>query len=222
MDSNSGKRVYIVDDDDALGTWLARSLDGEGFSVRKFSGGEEFFEALPFLRPGCVLSDLRMPGHTGFDVLGSMRTLREKFPIILITAYANTPDVVRAMKLGAADVVEKPFSTESVAAKVRSVHGRFDLETRPELDAGHEELAGIARQRQATLTTREREVMAGVVAGRQNKLIADELGISPRTVEVYRARLMRKMKVRSVAQLVSLALTVSESGEERRATVPSL
>jgi two-component system response regulator FixJ len=189
--------VHVVDDDVAVRQSLAFLLGSAGLSVRLYDSALSFLAALPGLANGCVVTDIRMPEMDGLEMQRHLRSRGVELPVIVITGHADVPLAVEAMKAGAIDFIEKPFDDEVIIETVRRA-----LELRP---AANPEIA----QRLASLTPREREVLDGLVAGRANKVIAFDLDISPRTVEIHRARVMEKMQARSLSQLVRMAL---ESG----------
>jgi two-component system response regulator FixJ len=192
--------VYVVDDDDAARDSLAFLLKSAKLPVETFESGDAFLAKLPKGGGGCVITDIRMPGINGIELLKRLRTEPNPPSIIVITGHGDVPLAVEAMKHGAADFLEKPFDDEAMLAAIRealhrrTAHGRQDAE-RSEV---HEKLA--------TLSTRERQVLDGLVAGLPNKSIAYDLKISPRTVEIYRANTMTKMGARSLSELVRMAL----------------
>jgi two-component system response regulator FixJ len=189
--------VFIVDDDDAVRDSLQILLESAGLTVEAFGSPGAFLESSAPDRPGCLLVDVRMPEMDGIELQETLTTANRRLPVIVMTGHADVPLAVRAMKAGAVDFIEKPFDDEVIIETVRRA-----LELRP---AANPEIA----QRLALLTPREREVLEGLVAGRANKVIAFDLDISPRTVEIHRARVMEKMQARSLSQLVRIAL---ESG----------
>jgi two-component system, LuxR family, response regulator FixJ len=192
--------VFIVDDDEAVRDSLQTLLEAAGHRVRSFATGDEFLAAMPSSKDGCLIIDVRMPGIGGLDVQERLRVDGIALPVIIITGHGDVPLAVRAMKAGAVDFVEKPFAEEQILAAVAHA-----LEI-----AGRKSKAGIdaadAEARLSPLSEREHEVLRLLVAGRQNKVIAYELGISPRTVEIHRARVMEKTRARSLSELVRLAI----------------
>jgi two-component system response regulator FixJ len=196
--------VYVVDDDEAVRDSLALLFESEGLAARAFASAGEFLEQFDSAQPGCIVADVRMPGMSGVELLERLRAEQATVPIILITGHGDVPMAVAALKAGAADFFEKPFDDALLVASVRAA-----------LDATHEHRRhtveeGELRARAATLTTREREVMDLIVAGHSNKVVAARLAISPRTVEVYRARLMEKMQARSLAEIVRMAIRLGK------------
>jgi FixJ family two-component response regulator len=197
--------VYVVDDDEAVRDSLALLFESEGLAARAFASAGEFLDQFDSAQPGCVVADVRMPGMSGVELLERLQAERSAMPIILITGHGDVPMAVAALKAGAADFFEKPFDDALLVASVRTA-----------LDTTHEQRRRTVeeselRARAATLTTREREVMDLIVAGHSNKMVAARLAISPRTVEVYRARLMEKMQARSLAEIVRMAIRLGKA-----------
>jgi len=175
-------------------------LDSTGFEVTLFDNAESFVEALPGLAFGCVLSDVRMPGLDGIELLKWMKAQQSPFPIVIMTGHGDVPLAVEAMKLGAVDFLEKPFDDDRLTAMIESAIRQA------EPTAKSEAVAQDIAARVASLSPRERQVMEGLIAGLSNKLIAREYDISPRTIEVYRANVMTKMQANSLSELVRLAM----------------
>ena len=193
--------VYVIDDDDAVRQSLEFLLKTAGISARGFDSAKAFLDILPAIKSGCIITDVRMPEITGIDLL---RRLKEKgldVPVIVITGHGDISLAVEAMKIGAVDFLEKPFDDDLLLAAVRSA-----LNTEAGAAKHKAELAGI-HGKLAALSNRERQVLEGLVAGKANKVIAFDLGISPRTVEIYRANLMTKMSANSLSDLVRMAMT---------------
>ena len=199
MSSENGT-VYVIDDDEALRESLAFLLRAAQIDVRVYTSATTFLDALPDTNSGCIITDVRMPGMGGIDLLRRLKELHVGLPVIVITGHGDVPLAVEAMKIGAVDFLEKPFNDDVLLASVRSALARRVGETKR-----HSERAGI-ESKLAALSNREREVLGGLVAGRANKQIAFDLGISPRTVEIYRANLMNKMQAGSLSELVRMAL----------------
>jgi len=200
--------VHVIDDDEALRESLAFLLRTAMIEACCYASATAFLEAAPDVRMGCIITDVRMPGLSGIDLLKRLKDQNIKVPVIVITGHADVPLAVEAMKFGAADFLEKPFDDEVLLTIVRSALQRSDGAERRNL-----ERASIER-RLAALSNREREVLQGLVTGRANKQIAFELGISPRTVEIYRANLMNKMDASSLSELVRMALLVELVGRD--------
>jgi two-component system, LuxR family, response regulator FixJ len=192
--------VYVVDDDEAVRDSLEILLETSGFRARSFGSALAFLEAAGTLSPGCLVADVRMPEMDGLELQERLNEAGLRFPVIIITGHGDVPIAVRAMKAGAVDFIEKPFANESILESIRLALAR--LEQTAEQDAA----AAAANARLALLTPRERQVLEGLVAGLPNKTIAYDLEISPRTVEIYRARVMDKMAAGSLPELVRLAL----------------
>jgi two-component system, LuxR family, response regulator FixJ len=194
--------VHVVDDDEAIRDSLALLLGAAGFSVATYPSAEAFLITAP-QGPGCLVIDVRMPGMGGLELQEELIRRGRRIPIIVVTGHAEVPLAVKAMKAGAVDFVEKPFDEQTIVASIRRA---FDLG----IEVAREEAEGsqIGR-RLAQLTPREREVLEALVAGKPNKIIAYELSISPRTVEIHRARVMEKMAARTLSDLVRMALSVA-------------
>ncbi len=192
--------IYVIDDDEAVRQSIEFLLKTVGISVRGFESAHAFFEVLPEIEHGCVVTDVRMPEITGIELLRRVREVKPDLPVIVITGHGDVPLAVEAMKLGAADFLEKPFDDDLLIASVRSAldQGADAAKRSAEIADIHEKLAG--------LSNRERQVLEGLVAGKPNKVIAFDLGISPRTVEIYRANLMTKMSANSLSDLVRMAM----------------
>ena len=195
-----GPLVYVVDDDDALRDALRFLLESAGYCVEAYAGGEQLLAA-PLLIPGaCIILDVRMPGMSGIELQRELARLGCVLPIIFLTAHGDVPMAVGAVKQGAFDFIEKPFEEERLLQLVDGAL-KLDAAARERLTR---HLGAVARL--DTLTPRERDVLDCVVAGKLNKHIAEELHISIKTVEAHRARLMQKLRVDSVAELVQLAI----------------
>ncbi len=207
MPSEKG-RVHVIDDDDALRELLAFLLGTADIEVESYASAAAFLDALPGMRLTCVITDVRMPGLSGLDLLRRLKELKIQVPVIVITGHGDVPLAVEAMKVGAVDFLEKPFDDEVLLASVRSALTRQDGETKRHVE--RTEIEG----KLAALSNRERDVLGGLVAGRANKQIAFDLGISPRTVEIYRANLMNKMQAGSLSDLVRMALIAGIVGSE--------
>ncbi len=192
--------VYVIDDDEAMRDSLNFLLDSAGYRVTLFETATSFLEALPGLEFGCVVSDVRMPGIDGIELLKRMKATGNRFPILIMTGHGDVPLAVEAMKLGALDFLEKPFEDERLTAMIEGAIREADTTARTE--AVMQDITA----RIASLSPRERQVMEGLIAGLSNKLIAREYDISPRTIEVYRANVMTKMQANSLSELVRLAM----------------
>jgi len=193
-------KVYVIDDDEAMRDSLNFLLDSADFSVTLFETAIRFLEALPGLEFGCVVSDVRMPGMDGIELLKRMKAGQSGFPIVIMTGHGDVPLAVEAMKLGAVDFLEKPFEDDRLIGMIEAAIRQAEPVARSEA------LTLDIAARIATLSPRERQVMDGLIAGLSNKLIAREYDISPRTIEVYRANVMTKMQANSLSELVRLAM----------------
>jgi two-component system response regulator FixJ len=200
--------VHVIDDDEALRDSLAFLLRTADLEVMSHASAAAFLDALPLTGLTCIITDVRMPGLSGIDLLRRVRELGIEVPVIVITGHGDVPLAVEAMRFGAVDFLEKPFDDEILLQSVRAA-----LRQQAGAAKRQSERAEIAN-RLATLSPRERDVLGGLVAGRANKQIAFELGISPRTVEIYRANLMDKMQAGSLSDLVRMALIVGILGRE--------
>jgi len=192
--------IYVIDDDDAVRQSLEFLLKTAGITVRGFESAKAFLEILPEIHSGCIITDVRMPEVTGIDLLRRVKELELDIPVIVITGHGDVALAVEAMKIGAVDFLEKPFDDDLLLAAVRSaLSSEADAAKRK---AEHAEI----HEKLAALSNRERQVLEGLVAGKANKMIAFDLGISPRTVEIYRANVMTKMAANSLSDLVRMAM----------------
>ena len=206
----SDQTVHVIDDDDAARDSLAFLFRAADVDVRTYASATEFLAAAPALAGGCVVTDVRMPQMDGLELLRRLRALDLALPVIVMTGHGDIPLAVEAMKAGAADFFEKPFSDDAMLAAVRRALGRQrDDRTRA---AEHD----AVKERLASLSARERQVLEGLVAGKANKNIAFDLGISARTVEIYRANVMTKMAAMSLSELVRMALSIGILGEGKK------
>jgi two-component system response regulator FixJ len=196
--------VYVIDDDDAVRDSLSFLLASARMRVETFPRAAAFLAAVPPDGAGCVVTDIRMPEMSGLELLQRLGAEGSRLPVIVITGHADVPLAVEAMKLGAADFIEKPFGEDTLLAAVRAALDR------QKHDGEKESQQSRARSLIATLSAREKQVLDGLVAGHPNKTIAFDLGISPRTVEIYRANVMTKMQAGSLSELVRMALGAAE------------
>lgn len=195
--------VHIVDDEEVVRNSLAFLLSGAGFAVRVHESATHFLAMAPQIHNGCLITDLRMPDMDGVELLRRLRSADAMLPAIVITGHGDVQMAVEAMKNGAIDFIEKPFSDDVLIDSITRAASR--AAERVQSEASLE----VVRQRLGSLSERERQVLKGVVAGQANKTIAFELGISPRTVEVYRAGLMGKMQAKSLPDLVRMVMDVN-------------
>ena len=193
-------RVYVIDDDEAMRDSLNFLLDSADFNVTLFETAMKFLDILPSLDFGCVVSDVRMPGLDGIELLKRMKAGHSTFPIVIMTGHGDIPLAVEALKLGAVDFLEKPFEDDRLIAMIEMAIQQAEPAARSEA------LTQDIAARVASLSPRERQVMNGLIAGLSNKLIARDYDISPRTIEVYRANVMTKMQANSLSELVRLAM----------------
>ena len=194
--------IYVVDDDEGVRDSLHALLESNGFAVAAFEAGEALLATGELAPVGCIISDIRMPGLDGMQLHAALKAKGIRLPVLFITGHGDVPLAVSAMRAGAADFIEKPFEGESLLASVeRAVALSRDARQQ-------DSEAAEVRSRIESLSPREHEVLIGLAQGKQNKVIAIELGISPRTVEIHRARVMEKMSARSVSELVRAALAM--------------
>ena len=192
--------IYVIDDDEAVRQSLEFLLKTAGINVRGFESATDFLKLLPQVNSGCIITDVRMPGISGIDLLRHVKEAHADIPVIVITGHGEISLAVEAMKIGAIDFLEKPFDDDQLIAAVRAALSRDANAAKRKAELGdiHDKLAA--------LSNRERQVLDGLVAGNANKTIAFDLGISPRTVEIYRANLMTKMTANSLSDLVRMAM----------------
>lgn len=197
---NDKVTIHVVDDDPAMRESLAFLLDVNGFKSKTYESADAFMASAALDGPSCVISDIRMPGLNGIELLRQLRKKQLSCPVVLMTGHGDIALAVEAMKAGAADFIEKPFDD---AVLLRAIRTALQSHPSAQVDnAARKE----AETRLAELSPRERDVLRGLVAGKINKVIAHELSISPRTVEVYRANLMAKTGARSMSELMRIAL----------------
>ncbi len=198
----SDMAVHVVDDDVAVRKSLAFLLASEGLPVRLHETASSFLDDASNVESGCIVTDVRMPGIDGIELIRRLRARGIALPVIVMTGHADVPMAVEAMKEGAVDFLEKPFGDEAFLGAVRSALDRQEKNSQQGT-----QIAEIQGRFEA-LSERERQVLDGLVAGKANKVIAYDLGISPRTVEIYRANVMAKMQAKSLSELVRLALLI--------------
>lgn len=192
--------VHVIDDDEAARHSLAFLIDCAGLEVRSYGSAIEFLKAVPTLDHGCIVTDVRMPEMSGVELIARLKALGVTDPVIVITGHADVPMAIQAMKAGVADFIEKPFGDDTILAAIRSALARQS--DRGQVQAERDQYL----ERTATLSAREREVLEGLIEGHPNKIIAFDLGISARTVEVYRANIMTKMQAGSLSELVRMVM----------------
>jgi two-component system, LuxR family, response regulator FixJ len=198
--------VHVIDDDEAVRQVLSFQLATAGIEVRTYDSAAGFLKVALPVQTGCIITDVRMPDLSGIDLLRELRQRKVTAPVIVITAHGDVPLAVEAMRLGAVDFLEKPFADEALLASVRSALEMGDRDRKRESERSS------IQSRLAGLSNRERDVLDGLVAGRANKQIAYDLGISARTIENYRANLMLKMQAATLSDLVRMALTAGILG----------
>lgn len=198
--SDTVPTVFIVDDDPAIRFAMQALMDSVNLPHEIFGSGDEFLGAFTVQRPGCLVLDIRMPGLGGLELQQELINRDITLPIIFITGHGDVPMAVEAMQKGAVDFIQKPFRDQDLLDRIGEA-----LKTDKERREKREKHAEVA-ERVARLTNREREVFDLVVTGKPNKVIAYELGVSQRTVEIHRARVMEKMQARSLADLVKMHL----------------
>ncbi|MGN6573572.1 MAG: response regulator FixJ [Pseudolabrys sp.] len=202
--------IYVIDDDEAVRQSLEFLLKTAGIPVRGFESAQAFLDVLSTVEHGCIITDVRMPEITGIDLLKKVKQVRPELPVIVITGHGDISLAVEAMKIGAVDFLEKPFDDDHLLGAVKSA-----LDREADLARRKAEVGDI-QDKLAVLSNRERQVLDGLVAGNANKTIAFDLGISPRTVEIYRANLMTKMAANSLSDLVRMAMVagILEGGKK--------
>lgn len=192
--------VFLVDDDDAVRDSVSLLMRSAGLRTREFASAAEFLDAYDGKQAGCLLLDVRMPAMSGLELQKELSRLGYALPIVFISAHGDIPMAVEALRRGAVDFVPKPFDDQELLSKVKLALAAGEQRQMEEAER-HE-----VRRRSESLTAREREVMSQVVQGKANKVIASDLGVSQRTVEIHRARVMEKMQAASLAQLVRMVL----------------
>lgn len=208
--------VHVIDDDSAMRKSMEFLLRTADLRAQTYEDAAAFLAALPQAAAGCIITDVRMPGLSGLDLLRKLKGMGVALPVIVMTGHGDVPLAVEAMKAGAADFIEKPFDDEVLLGSVRTA-------LRSQADNSQQQAAKAAiAAKLSLLSVRERQVLEGLVAGHPNKTIAYDLGISPRTVEIYRANVMTKMEAGSLSELVRMALiggvlTVGDAGASKDA-----
>ncbi len=195
--------VYVIDDDIAVRLSVTQVIEDMGYDVWSFPGGVDLLDALDALdaiAPGCLLLDVQMPGMTGIDVMEDLNRRGCRWPVIVMTAHGDVPKAVKAMKLGALEFIEKPFSPDTLRPALERGFVKWD-----EQCAWHEARRAAVNQLNV-LTPRERSVLHGLMQGKQNKIVAHEMGLSVRTVEMHRANMLGKLGLRTLPEAVALLM----------------
>jgi two-component system response regulator FixJ len=205
----NARLVHVIDDDDSVRDSIAFLLEAAGFEAKTYDSGTRFLEELTDQESGCVLTDIRMPGLTGLELAVRLRALGSGLPIIVMTGHADVALAVEAMKAGVEDFIEKPFDDVVLVKSVESALARAGA---PGSSANGAVERAETNRRMDTLSMRERQVLQALVEGRANKVMARDLGISPRTVEIYRANVMSKMGAASLSQLVRMTILARPGG----------
>ena len=202
----TARRAYVVDDDGAFRSSLLALLESSGWEAQGFGSLKEFDAAAAALEPGILLLDLHLDGASGLDFLESRGPALDRFAVLMVTGAGEIETAVRAMKAGAADFVEKPFKADELLDRLAGIHERFEREL------GDRLARAAARRRIAALSARERDVLERLLAGASNKLIARDLAISPRTVEMHRARMVAKLGAATTAEALEVGRTAGVKG----------
>ncbi|WP_341909011.1 response regulator FixJ [Ferrovibrio terrae] len=210
----SGDTVFIVDDDEAVRESLSAVLETQGLTVIGFASAEAFLLSYKPVPVGCAIIDLRMPGMDGLTLLEHLRSKGLMLPAVVVTGHGDVPLAVRAMKAGAIDFIEKPYTNATLLDAVRRGLDSARAGALGQLDQSD------IKARLDTLTGRERDVLRQLIIGNPNKIIAFHLSISPRTVEIHRANVMKKMGAESLSHLVRMALGAGLAGDEKEGTNP--
>lgn len=202
---NNNRAVYIVDDDRMARSSLHFLLAAAGFDARPFTGGQDFLDALEFLKPGCILLDLRMPAMDGQEVLQRMQSHLPMFPVVVITGHGDIESAVQCIKLGAADFVEKPFKDEQLFAILDPLFESLSQS----VEAEQKKL--LASQALSRLSPRQAEIFALLTKGHTSKQVGKALGLSPRTVDMHRAHILERLSVSSIAAAMSMLSIIREN-----------
>ncbi len=198
--NQSRATVFVVDDDQAMRTSLKWLIESVGMPVESYASANEFLDHYQAGRHGCLVLDVRMPGMSGLELQEHLAERDLRIPVVIITGHGDVPMAVRAMKSGAVDFIEKPFNDEALLDAIRRALAHEEHQRQQQQECAQ------VQQRLASLTPREHEVMQMVTEGRSNKEIANALGVSAKTIEAHRARVMEKMQAGSLAELVRMAL----------------
>ncbi len=205
MSADDPVKIFVVDDDEGVRNSLAALLNSEGYETQTFASAQAFLDSYVPAANCCLIADIRMPDMDGLELQEELNRRQVKLPIIMVTGHGDVPLAVRAMKAGAVDFLEKPYDEAVLLASLARC-----AETAHAV-ASHANAAGEIQVRLETLTERERQVLQLLAAGKPNKVIAYELTISPRTVEIHRARVMEKMRANSLAELVRMVVALGAS-----------
>jgi two-component system response regulator FixJ len=201
------KLVHVIDDDDSVRRSAAFMLKHSGYRVESWVSGVEFLKNAKNTERGCVLLDVRMPEMDGLEVQQEMAKRGIDMPVVILTGHGDVGVAVQAMRAGAVNFIEKPYEKEALLGAIEEAYDRLDRGRNKDMQAAE------ARVRLASLTGRERDVLNGLVQGNPNKTIAYDLGISPRTVEIYRANMMEKLRVRSLSEALRIAFIAEDAIE---------
>ncbi len=196
--------VFVVDDDEAVRDSLRWLIQSVGLDVALFGSAQEFLDAYDASVPGCLVLDVRMPGLSGLDLQERLNQEQINIPVIIVTGHGDVPMAVRAMKAGAAEFIEKPFSDQVLLDQIQAAIARDRTARKAQSDKAY------IGERISRLTAREHEVMDLVVAGHSSRQIAARLGVNPKTIEAHRSHIMEKMEADGVAHLVKLVLTATQ------------
>lgn len=214
MVSDSRRPVYIVDDDSGIRRSTFFLLTARGYLPHSFASGRDFLEAEPTLAPGCVLLDVRMPDLDGLKLLESWQGSQPHHPVVVMTGHGDVALAVRAMKLGAADFIEKPFQENALLETIGQAFAMLDR------SLGAQDKRAVAADLAGRLTPRETDVLRGLLGGLSNKMIAFDLGLSTRTVEMHRASMMERLGVRSLSEALTIALAAELEPLRRAGDAP--
>ena len=209
MEQDASATVFIIDDDADVCGMISNLVTSAGLPVETYGSADEFLNAYAPSRPGCVVTDVRLPGMSGLELQEALVRQNALLPVIVVTGHADVPMTVRAMKSHAIDVLEKPFNKQALLDRIQQA-----LRTDAERRRGRASITDAAA-RIATLTHREQEIMDLIVEGLANKQMAYRLGLSEKTIETHRSRVMKKMSVDSVAELVRMVLAVRSAGSQQ-------
>jgi two-component system, LuxR family, response regulator FixJ len=215
MKMSAEKLVHVVDDDDGVRRSVAFMLKHAGYRVESYLSGVAFLKDAKSIERGCVLLDVRMPDMDGLEVQKEMGKRGIDMPVVILTGHGDVGLAVRAMRAGAVNFIEKPYEKETLLSAIDEAYTRLDRNHDKDMQAGE------AKVRLASLTGRERDVLNGLVAGYPNKTIAYDLGISPRTVEIYRANMMEKLRVRSLSEALRIAFVAEDVAAQTGGDMPS-